>query len=655
MLPIRITNFGGVSPRIEAEQLPANGATVAENVRLLSHGLRPWKGLAEVFSSAKSVVKAMYRMYSADMLTDYWNTWIDDVDVVRAPFADTEFRIYYTGDSSGTGGPHKTNRTIATGSGNYPHDYLEMGIPKPSTAPTITGYSGGVGSNVTESYVYTYYSTNWAEEGPPSDAVTGTGKVDDTWALTIGGAGAPAGKYDIDKKRIYRTVTAASGLVDFYFVAEVAVGNTTYNDNRATNTNSVVVRNGSIPSIEIDINGNFVVGSSWDPPDAAGIGLRAGPNGILSMHFGNTLAMCEPNKPHAWPIRYRYTVPHPIVAHGWIGRLCVVATRGQPFLFVGDHPLSMSREPIRRTDMACVSKRSFAILPWGAAWAAPAGLAVAGAGAPGIVTLPWMSEREWTLQVYPSTIIGVAFEDKYLGCFDAGTQRKAFLFDPTNEQGPFTFLNYAVDGAYVDPESGKLYLSKDNKVRSWDTDANNYQDFEWRSKVFVLPREQNYGAYKVEANFQEIDATAEAQAAQLAADIAYNATLIGSLTDSYTNNTAGRFRSGSGDQAYGSYNPSTDAPWNPTPYQSFYGGGGLLRDLQHSSVSSRALRLLVYSYDKTTKAMVLRQSVQVTSSDAGTLISGYASIRYQFGLIGNITVSPDIRIAQNQRELASLG
>ena len=45
----------------------------------------------------------MYRMYSAS--TDYWLAWPDDVDVVKGPIAgDASFKLYYTGDSTGTGG-----------------------------------------------------------------------------------------------------------------------------------------------------------------------------------------------------------------------------------------------------------------------------------------------------------------------------------------------------------------------------------------------------------------------------------------------------------------------------------------------------------------------------------------------------------------------
>ena len=68
-----------------------------------------------------------------------WLEWANDVDVVPGPVADVyEYRLYYT--SSGFS-PKKTNWALATanggGSAPYPDGYYEMGVPAPTTAPTL--------------------------------------------------------------------------------------------------------------------------------------------------------------------------------------------------------------------------------------------------------------------------------------------------------------------------------------------------------------------------------------------------------------------------------------------------------------------------------------------------------------------------------------
>ena len=80
-----------------------------------------------------------------------------------------------------------------------------------------------------------FYVTTWLtafkEEGPPSDPVTGNGKNDATWNLTLTAPlAADITNYNLDKVRIYRTVVS-QGATSYFFVAEIAVASTTFADN----------------------------------------------------------------------------------------------------------------------------------------------------------------------------------------------------------------------------------------------------------------------------------------------------------------------------------------------------------------------------------------------------------------------------------------
>ena len=206
--PIVVTQFGGRVPRIGARLLANGQAQVAGNCKLLSGELRSWKrGVQVATPTVAGTLKSLFRMYGGG--NDYWLSWADIVDAVKGPIAgDTTFKLYYTGT---TFGPRKTNLTLATTAGTaYPNDYLELGIPAPTVAPALV-VVGGAAANVTRTYLETFVSTTvvWDEEGPPGPGITVTGRPDGSWNLT-GLNAAPAGKYAIDRRRIYRTLTGST-------------------------------------------------------------------------------------------------------------------------------------------------------------------------------------------------------------------------------------------------------------------------------------------------------------------------------------------------------------------------------------------------------------------------------------------------------------
>jgi len=131
---------------------------------------------------------------------------------------------------------------------------FKLGVPPPSVAPGLTA-SGGVSTvNETVSYVYTWVSA-LGEEGPPSPATTLTSKSDAIWHVTMTPPTAPElANRDLDTLRIYRTIVSAQGVPSFYFVTELPIATTTYDDNHAINTDAIVVNNEQLATI------------NWAPP-----------------------------------------------------------------------------------------------------------------------------------------------------------------------------------------------------------------------------------------------------------------------------------------------------------------------------------------------------------------------------------------------------
>lgn len=652
-MKIVITNFGGEVPRLGPRLLPPFAARIAQNVKLFSRELRSWRAKDFVFRSVRSgTMKSMYRMYSGS--TDAWCTWADAVNAVKGPIAgDTTFKLYYTGDLSdvaggGNGWPKKTNYTLATGAGDYPNDYLEMGVPAPTNAPSVA-VVGGTAPTVTRTYVYTFV-TSWGEEGPPSAWITFTGNLNGTWNITMDTT-KPTGwtKADITHKRLYRAYTSG-GVTDYYFVAQYALAAT--NPQADGVSDATLVTQGTIPSLEYGISG-----SEWSPPPTNLRGLISGANGQLAGYSGNKLCISHPYQPHAWPTRYQYAVPWDIQWIGAFGNSYFIATKGRPFIASGSHPASMNIEQVERSDMAAVSSRSGAVAPFGAAFATNNGLAVLGSGGARHITEPFMTRDEWQDLCFPSTLIGAAWGDRYVGFFtNSAGGTTGFIFDPTMDQAPLSFLTDAADGAYTDPETGKLYILQSNVIYEFDADEDNSSLYVWQSKQFVLPRPLNLGCYKIDADFDVLGGAFAEEASAIAADNALNQTIKTILgTETYPGPALQLDALGT--QVLGGTAPETQgrsataggpipSPWAGGPYLS----GSVYVGTVYSTYANRSLNFKFYSQDYEDSNIELKLSEDVTDNKPHRLPKGFTSEAVACEVAGNIPVRA-IYLASTVKEL----
>ena len=165
MAAIKLQMFLGIAPRVSPEQLPDGAGQTAENVKLYSGDLIPYRESAVVDSTERIVeVKTIYGMRDSLDAVE-WLSWITDVDIVIASdSSDDEQRIYYTGD----GAPKVTTYDLATTSGAgtepYPvtNGHFDLGLPLPTvelvaisssfTSPTSTHFerdSGNTGTITT--------------------------------------------------------------------------------------------------------------------------------------------------------------------------------------------------------------------------------------------------------------------------------------------------------------------------------------------------------------------------------------------------------------------------------------------------------------------------------------------------------------------------
>jgi hypothetical protein len=477
---ISLRAFSGIAPRLDPRRMGDTNAQTAKNCDLRNGTLRALRGVTTTWALTKAgTIRTIYRF--GQTLTNeaqYWFHWTDDVDVVRGQIAgDTEERTYFAGDST-FGHPRVTKSSIAlTGGTNYPMNSYRLGVPPPSSAPTSGGVTGvGSGQDETRAYVYTYV-TGDSEEGPPSLPVLIVAKDGQTVALT-GLNASISGSYNIQTKRIYRTVTTSSTPTDYQFVAEVSLATATYNDSKlATELGEV------IPSLY------------WDPPPDGLKGLVNLPNGIVAGFVGNDVYLCEPYRPFAWPTAYAQAVDSPVVGLGAFAETLVVLTKGQPYIMFGSDPSTMV---VRKSEIkeACVSKRGIVQMEGGVMYPTPNGLALIGPSGGQLVTEGIIDKAFWAT-IKPESISAYLYDGRYVGFYDTGTVQGGFQFDPADGNQPFSMFDAFALAGYNDLIRDALYLNIAGTVSKWDTGT--AYTYTWRSRVFEVPHPMTFSWGQVAA------------------------------------------------------------------------------------------------------------------------------------------------------------
>jgi len=341
---------------------------------------------------------------------------------------------------------------------------------------------------ISRSYVYTFVS-EYGEEGPPSLPTVKTGNVGETWNLTIPDPTSAqlSGRF-ITKKNIYRTITSASGVATYFFVAQIPVGTTsfadTYEDDELTSNDQLQTE-------------------GWTPPDSNLQGWVAMPNGIIAAWKDNEVWFCEPYRPHAWPAEYAVAVDYPVVGCGVVGQTLVICTTGSPWTATGVHPSVMSLAKINSYE-PCVSRASIISTPEGVIYASPNGLVVAVPGAVRNLTNGLIGPAEWQQRNQVSKLRAVQFNTAYMA-YEAQTitTAKGVMIEPSANFSRIGYLqlgdsSYTLTNIIPDPWSSSPLIVHSNNVYVLDQpDGSNMRPYKWRSKIFKMNKKENLGAMKV--------------------------------------------------------------------------------------------------------------------------------------------------------------
>ena len=511
-----VNKFSGQAPRVAPRQLPENFAQVSLNTKLWST-LEPFRDtlFVEARTAASQVVDTIYPMgqtISGLLLVDQpysgfpmgggamgvgnpvsfsassfvpgsylWTHWPKDVDVVRGAIpGDVTERTYITGD----GAPKYTTLQAAMPSGIggiAPAITYPLGIPAPTNTPTCVpaiDIIGGSGVAEIRSYVYTFVSSSGEESAPSPPLVINSPLMLPGGSVTIHNLGRSLNA-TVTSQRIYRTNTAANGVAQFQFVAEIPIASISYTDTLLATQLAEI-----LPSTD------------WLPPPGNLRGIKSMPGGMMVGFFNNVVCLCVPYMPYAWPLAYQYTTEFPIVGLGVFGSNVVVLTSGNPYLLTGIDPsaMSMSKIPLKQP---CVSKRSIVDMGFGVAYASPDGIFLIGSYGGKIVTDQYFTRDEWQA-LNPKSISGYVLDGRYFGFYKTATTSGGFIFDPNSQDNAVVFIDTYATAGYADLVTDSLYLLVGTNIVQWDA-ATTLKVMTWHSKVFVAKRPVNLGYAQVRA------------------------------------------------------------------------------------------------------------------------------------------------------------
>ena len=473
-----ISAFDGLKPIVDPVLLPQGGAQIANNVQLVSGAIVPLQGLTTLKALTKTAPQTIYRYGSSANENEYWLEFSRISDIIRSPIIDNQYGLLYWSD--GVQVKYAPNSMIVSGS-TYPGASYNLGIPAPSSAPTITGTAAAEASaSETRTYVYTYVST-YGEEGPPSPA-SNLATLDPTQPVYVDNLGSvPSGVHAISLKRIYRS-SAVNGQAQLQFVVEVPVSQASYTD-----------------TVSQAALGEVLPSTDWVAPPANLLGLKLMANSIGIGFVENTVYLSEPNLVHAWP--HQYPTDYKIVGVGIFGQSAVILTEGYPYIMSGVDPQAMSMEKLGLMQ-SCVSMESIVDTDGGVIYASPDGLVLIGPGQMDILTKLMLSRKQW--QAYnPSSIRAVVHDNKYIAFYTkTNGVRGVLVFDFSGQGASMTTADINTDAAvtalFTDPRTDTLYLAKGTSIVRHNSGS--ALTFTWRSKTYRMPFPINIAVGQVVAD-----------------------------------------------------------------------------------------------------------------------------------------------------------
>ena len=247
---------------------------------------------------------------------------------------------------------------------------------------------------------------------------------------------------------------------------------------------------------------SFIVPSEdYDPPPVTMQGLKTSYNNILVGFFDNQLCFSFPDKPHAWPEKYRMTFESDIVSVQPHSGAIIVLTKEYPYIVSGNDPATMASSRIN-TLYPCLSKRSVVNMGYGIVWATHGGLATYATNTNIDLITKFVHDWDtWSEGLDVSTLVGHYYNGKYFGSHSAGS----FIFENDDKVGGF-FVTIAetFSAAFNNLITGAMFYTGNSAgdILEWDATTEVFSTLEWKSKTITTAEYVNLGAARVIADYE---------------------------------------------------------------------------------------------------------------------------------------------------------
>lgn len=488
MTKISLTEFRGMAPKLGIKKIEAGMASYACNCRFGSGNLEPWRSNVSVSGLAKSgTIKTLWRYKQGD--DDLWFHWDHDVTCVNTPTAGDEWGLVFFCSNEEEFVPRLTESAIAGSTGaENPTDYYTLGVPAPGDAPSVSAPDlSGCDDEVDQTT--TYYAQTLVDaygfEGPPSVVSSEVTFCAASPSIDIDLVDAPSGSYNLASKRLYRSVTDSGGNGSWMLVATVDLSITTYTDTSADDELSTELAS-----------------TYWYAPETDLKGFTVLPNGIIAGFRDNEIWLSEAYLPHAWPEEYMLSVDYDVVGLSNLGSTLVILTEGVPYLASGTEPSDYSLSKLN-APQACSSRRGIVqVAGESILYPSPDGLVeISTEYMPALYTKGTIDKQFWQ-DLDPTSIHGYYYDDKYVGFYDNGDEQGGFIIDPSDDDAPFSWLDFHATAGYTDIEDDSLYLVIGGSVYQFDA-GESYMTATWHSGALVVPKRMNAGVAQIIADKQD--------------------------------------------------------------------------------------------------------------------------------------------------------
>ena len=362
---------------------------------------------------------------------------------------------------------------------------IEVGVPPPANTPSVSVVGGDSDLIVDRAYVYTYVSI-YGEEGPPSDAKLVSGSSDGVWTISnmsVGPEDADVRK--ITKKNIYRSISFF-GDANFFYVATVPIGSTSYIDSKSTE--------------EVSLNSTLESTSFFPPPEGLS-GLTAHPNGFFVGFVGRNIYFSEPYRPHAWPPEYTLSTLGDIIGLGVFDTTIVIGTNGHPYTATGIVPNGII---LTKHDTAepCIGRYGIVSMPFGVYYPSPNGLMLVSPNGFTNATKALMTKEDWQARYKVRDFDAARYQYQYVAFY---TPTNGVMFDPQEPTAALVDLNLSSTGSVLDRQdsiftdeySGRTFIISNCSMYEWNPLSGINTRLDWTSLEFDLADPVNMGAARI--------------------------------------------------------------------------------------------------------------------------------------------------------------